>query len=340
MRVFLSILILAFFHVNLVAVYAQNASQYDSAPLLKQARISFESHDLQKGESLLEQWVQEERLAFPSGYTFGFDAASVAAENLDGQAAIEVITKLKDHFKLPEDLPLRQGVEAALLNAYIKAKQWSDGVQLVDEIQGEPKTNFVLNITVLNFNRALASSGKTNEAMRVSKQFFGGGTDVTDQVMPAGYWMQQNAETALMLNQQSNSLQILDNIEKTSPDYYRTNQIEIIMLKVSALENLAKFSEVARQLSMANDINQKDHPQLPPADQQLLQSRLKAYQRAGWLDDNYKTNQAQAYKPSPGSRPDPIIEKHFVLIRIIMLIVFLLPLPFFIFAAFKKRNSK
>jgi hypothetical protein len=79
---------------------------------------------------------------------------------------------------------------------------------------------------------------------------------------------------------------------------------------------------------------------MPPADQQLLQSRLKAYQRAGWLDDNYKTNQAQAYKPSPGSRPDPIIEKHFVLIRIIMLIVFLLPLPFFIFAAFKKRNSK
>jgi hypothetical protein len=142
-----------------------------------------------------------------------------------------------------------------------------------------------------------------------------------------------------MLNQQSNSLQILDNIEKTSPDYYRTNQIEIIMLKVSAFENLAKFSEVARQLSMANDINQKDHPQLPPANQQLLQSRLKAYQRAGWLDNNYKTNKAQAYMPVISGDKNGF-GNHLFIIRLIIFTVLLPPPLTMIFLAIKKRASK
>ena len=335
-RFILSVFILVLYHLKPTDAYAQKVSQFDSEPLLKQARISFESHDIQKAEIFLEQYIQEKKQAFPQGYTFGFEAATVAIENLDDKTSIEVVKKLKNDHLLPEDLMLREGIEAALLNAYTKSSLWSEGVQLIDEFQGREKTNFVLNATVLNFNRALASSGKNDEALHVSKQFFGDGAGVADQLKTAGYWMQQNAETAFMLNQPSNGLQILDNIEKISPEYFQANQISIIMLKVNILEQTAKYSEVAKQLALAHDLNQNGHSG-STSEQQLLEDRLKAYQRAGWLDDNYKANQVQVYRPTVSNKA---LGNYAFLVRLILVVVFLLPPLVIMFFAIKKRASK
>jgi hypothetical protein len=313
--------------------FAQKVSQYDTQPLLKQARLSFESHNLQEGESLLEEYIQTARQKFPMGYTFGFEAAEVADENLNDKEAVEVIKQIQKHYGLQSDLALRQGIDASLLKVYKKAGRWSDGTQLVNELVGEVKTNFILNITVLDFNRALASLGKTNEAVQVSKQYFGDGENVTDQVVPSGFWMQKNAETAFMLNQPDNSLQILNNIEKTSPEYYRTNQVAIILLKINALEQLAKYSEIARQLALANGLSQKGYP-VTSADQKLLQYRLKAYQRAGWLDGNYKANQEQLYiAPYPLNHRADII-------RLIILCTVIFPPLVVLLVIIKRRIIK
>lgn len=318
---------------------AQSVSQFDSEPLLKQARANFETNYVEGGEKLLNQYIREKKQAFPSGYTFGLEAATVASENLNTDTAIEVINDLKNHCSHPEDLMLQEGIEAALLNVYSKAHRWSDGMKLIEEIQRIPKTNFILNMAVFDFNRALLSSGEIIKAALVSKTFIGDGSEMNDTVMPVGFWMQQAAETAFLLNQPSNGLQTLTRISQVSPDYYQSNKISILMEMVTALERLNKPSEVAEQLATAYNASQKGYP-VTAADQDLLQNRLKTYQRAGWLDDNYKANPVQVSKPLPGPRLDSLSKNHIVLIRTIMFIVFLLSPCLIFFFAFKKRQSK
>lgn len=333
---FLWLLFLTLCHVTLTAALAQNDSQFDSEPLLKRARIIFETYNIREGENLLNQYIQEKRQAFPLGYTFGFEAAKVASENLDTATAIKVIGNLKRLYPRDDELMLREGIDAALLNLYTKTQHWSEGLKLIETIPSNQKTNFVINAAVFNFNRTLISIGKTNEAVAVSRGFLRDGAEMNDHVMPTGFWMRQAAETAFLSYNPSNALQILNKIEESSAEYYSSNRIGILMEKVTALEQLSKPSEIAKQLSLAYDLQQQGHP-ATAAEQGLLQNRLKAYQRAGWLDDNNNVNAIQAFKPLPGPRPLPAFETSIKPIRVVMLVAFLLTPLVIGFLAVKKR---
>ncbi len=279
-----------------LAACGQNFSQFDSEPLLAQARHHFSAGDNGKGEVLIFEYIREKRRVFPQGYTFGLEACTAVADVLNEQAAFSVIRRVRDGLHKPEDAALRAGVEAALLNCCTKFQRWDEGLQLIHELQFSPKTNFVLNVAVLDFSRMLVEAGKTNEVSRVLQQFYETVNETSDGVMPAGFWAHRAAETALSINQPSNSVKLLGKIEGCSPEYYKSNAISIHLLEISGYEKLSKIADVAKKLSLCHELKQKGYF-VSASDEDVLKLLLEAYRRAGWLDTNYRANSTQVYVP-------------------------------------------
>lgn len=279
-----------------LAACGQNFSQFDSEPLLAQARNHFSAGDNGKGEVLIFEYIREKRRAFPQGYTFGLEACTAVADLLNEQAAFSVIRRVRDGLHKPEDAALRAGVEAALLNCCTKFQRWDEGLQLIHEFQFLPKTNFVLNVAVLDFSRMLVEAGKTNGVLRVLREFYENVNETRDGVMPAGFWAHRAAETALSINQPSDSVAFLEKIKFHSPEYYNSNAISIHLLEVSGYDKLSKNAEVAKKISLCYELKKNGYFVSAP-EEDTLKHLLEAYRRAGWLDANYRANPTQVYVP-------------------------------------------
>ncbi len=264
---------------------AEKIYQYDTEPLLKQGRLSFEAGDIEQGESSLELYIRNKSLEFPDGITFGYEAAKVAGENLTSKAAIEVIERLRSRYLKADDEIMRWGIEAVLIDCYMKERLWAEGIEIIAQYRAVEKTNFLVNGAVFSFSRALASFGKTNEAIKVANDFFGDGKHVNDRVMPTGFWLEQNAQTAFIAQQYSNGLNMLDSIQQNFPEYYRSNLLGIVLRRVGVLEKLGHYSQVATQLQSAKNL--LDDPNFPVSDLRLLTNKLDAYKESGWLDDDF-----------------------------------------------------
>lgn len=312
-------------------------SQFDSEPLLAQARLCFSAGDNSKGEFLLFEYIKEKRRVFPQGYTFGLEACTAVADVLSAQAAISVIQRVRDVLQKPEDAALRAGVEAALLNCCTKFQRWDEGLQLIRELQFCPKTNFVLNVAVLDFSRMLVEAGKTNEVSRVLKQFYETANETRDGVMPAGFWAHRAAETALSINQPSNSVELLGKIEVHSPEYYNSNAISIHLLEISGYEKLSRIADVAKKLSLCHELKQKGYFVSAP-DEDALKLLLEAYRRAGWLDTNYRANSAQVYVP----RNPALIGRYpkVMVVRSVIIMMVLAPVVVIVLIGLRRRVQR
>jgi hypothetical protein len=288
--------------------------------------------DKVKGEALLEQYITDKKRDHPTGYTFGLHAARLAKENLDASSAIDVIGKLRNRYQQSGDIPLLEAVESGLLETFAKAKRWGDGIKLIEEVHLRGKTGVVINLAVYDFDHKLIQAGQTNEANYVLNIFFGGTNNTVDNVMPNGFWSQQAAETAMALHQPSNAIQMLNKIQPSSNDYIQTNQINIILTKIRALEELNKYPEAASLLSMAQQIARKGVP-IDPFDRETLENKTRSYQISGWLDKDYKANAYQTNGPKPVNVTTYIIRAVIALLIIAPILVFSLQL-------FKKHAQK
>ena len=135
-------------------------SDADIDPILREAILKFQAHDLGGGGKLLVQFVASRRAKYPDGYTFGFDAAEETQKHLTNSDAIAVISRFETNYLSAFDLRVREGIDAVLLQCYQKTGAWSAGTDLLTRYKGLKKNNYLLNLYALNFMRVMLVSGR------------------------------------------------------------------------------------------------------------------------------------------------------------------------------------
>lgn len=307
------------------AVLGEVSSQYDTEPLLKQARTCFQSPTgYEDGCNLLEQYVREQQDKFPEGYTFGFEAAKVALENLSFQQAVEVIEELSLRFKSDKDKPIQEGLSASLLEAYANTQQWTNAMKVMKQLYDTERTNFLLNMSVFSFGNNLVIKGQTNEAKEVLTSYFCTTNNIIDGVAPNGFWMEQAAGLAFQLKEKEIGFQLLDNIEKKYPEYCKDNQIHHILMRINALREINENKEIAKWVALAYKLKQEGYT-VSATDKDVFENDLKAYRSAGWLNEENHANEEQVYTPPPLPWSTIIFMCFFIAFLISPAIIFIFP---------------
>ncbi|NCC60920.1 MAG: hypothetical protein EOM12_08250 [Verrucomicrobiae bacterium] len=289
-------------------VLGEVSSQYDTEALLKQARTSFQSSTgYEDGCNLLEQYIREQQDKFPEGYTFGFDAAKVAMENLGSQQAVEIIEKLSLRFKSDKDKPIQEGLNASLLEAYANAQQWTNAMKVMKQLYDTERTNFLINMSVFSFGNNLVINGQTNEAKEVLTSYFCTTNKNIDGVAPNAFWMEQAANLAFQLKEKEIGFQLLDNIERNYPEYCKDNQIHHIIMRINALREINENKEIAKWVALAYQLKQEGYT-VSDVDKDVFENDLKAYHSAGWLNEENQANEEQVYTPpTPPRHPYRVV---------------------------------
>lgn len=69
--------------------------------------------------------------------------------------------------------------------------------------------------------------------------------------------LQSAAETAFLTTNQTRGFEILNEIEKSFPEYYEMNRIRFLLLEALALEEMGRYPETALRLTMIHDWMQR-----------------------------------------------------------------------------------
>lgn len=298
--------------------------------LLAEAAACFRSNQFEKAESLIVEYVRNQKEKHPAGYTFGFDAAKAMQENLNNELALIAISGMRKHFLEEEDRPILQGVEAALLDSYAKTELWSEAVRLVEENAHEQKTNFLMNMSVFQLNKTLLAAGKTNETAAILQSYYGGSNLVTDPHMPVGFWMESAAETAFSLQKPAWGFELLSKIESSFPEHYQSNQVRFLLMEVYALEEMKDPKNAAQKLSQAHELVEEGAP-AGVIEKEAIQSKLSSYRKSGWLNESKRPVPRQLRSRAEASK-----KSDFLMYTVGSL--FILPLFYFTALRLKKRK--
>lgn len=255
-------------------------------PVLQRAFLSFEAHDLDGGGKLLVQFVASKKAEYTNGYTFGFDAAEETLKHLTNSDAITVISRFATNYTSAADLPIKEGIDAVLLQCYVKADDWSAGTGLLTSYKGLKKSNYLLNLYALNFIREMIVSGQTNSANTSSRSYFGDWSNIDDAVQPVGYWLSSWADTEVMAGDTHKNLEVLSLVQRASPDYFKSNEVSIILKQVAGFEEIKQISSIQPLLARAFKLQKEGLP-LSEFDRQQLKHKLEFYQKSDYLDTDY-----------------------------------------------------
>lgn len=142
--------------------------------------------------------------------------------------------------------------------------------------------------------------------------------------------LQSAAETAFLTTNQTRGFEILNEIEKSFPEYYEMNRIRFLLLEALALEEMGRYPEAALRLTMIHDWMQKGS-RAGLIERQSIRAKLESYQKSGWLDADYRAVPEQIRKPAPPSK-----KKNFLGYTIGSLLI----LPIFFATVFYSRKKK
>ena len=113
--------------------------------------------------------------------------------------------------------------------------------------------------------------------------------------------LQAAAETAFLATNQTRGFEILNEIEKTFPDYYEANRVRFLLLEVHALDQMGQYPEAARKLSLIHDLMQKGAP-VGVIEKEFFRAKAADYQKSGWLDADYRAAREPIRKPAAQSK--------------------------------------
>ncbi|HQC43075.1 MAG TPA: hypothetical protein PLV91_06355 [Verrucomicrobiota bacterium] len=142
--------------------------------------------------------------------------------------------------------------------------------------------------------------------------------------------LQSAAETAFLTTNRARGFEILNEIEKSFPEYYEMNRIRFLLLEALALEEMGRYPDAAQKLAMIHDRMQKG-AQAGLIERESIRTRLENYQKSGWLDAEYRALPEQLRKPAPPSK-----KKNFLGYTIGSLLI----LPIFFAAVFYSRKKR
>ncbi len=142
--------------------------------------------------------------------------------------------------------------------------------------------------------------------------------------------LQSAAETAFLTTNQTRGFEILNEIEKTFPNYYEANRVRFLLLEVHALNQMAQYPEAAQKLSQIHDVMQKGVP-FGVIEKEFFLAKAADYQKLGWLDADYRAAREPIRKPAAPSK-----KKNFLGYTIGSLLI----LPIFLIAVFHSRRKR
>ena len=142
--------------------------------------------------------------------------------------------------------------------------------------------------------------------------------------------LQSAAETAFLTTNQTRGFEILNEIEKTFPDYYEANRVRFLLLEVHAFNQMGQHPEAAQKLSLIHDLMQKGFP-VVVIEKEFFQAKAADYQKLGWLDADYRPAREPLQKPAAPSK-----KKNFLGYTIGSLLI----LPIFLIAVFHSRRKR
>ncbi|MCK9315591.1 MAG: hypothetical protein M0Q48_05555 [Verrucomicrobia bacterium] len=142
--------------------------------------------------------------------------------------------------------------------------------------------------------------------------------------------LQSAAETAFLTTNQIRGFEILNEIEKTFPDYYEANRVRFLLLEVHALNQMGQHPEAAQKLSLIHDLMQKGFP-VGVIERDFFQAKAADYQKLGWLDADYRAAREPIRKPGAPSK-----KKNFLGYTIGSLLI----LPIFFIIVFYSRKKR
>lgn len=142
--------------------------------------------------------------------------------------------------------------------------------------------------------------------------------------------LQSAAETAFLTTNQTRGFEILNEIEKTFPDYYEANRVRFLLLEIHALDRMEQHPEAAQKLSLIHDLMQKGAP-VGPIEKEFFRAKAADYQKSGWLDADGRASREPLRKPAAPSR-----KKNFLGYTIGSLLI----LPLFFIVIFYSRKKR
>lgn len=142
--------------------------------------------------------------------------------------------------------------------------------------------------------------------------------------------LQSAAETAFLATNQTRGFEILNEIEKTFPDYYEANRVRFLLLEVHALDRMGQHPEAAQKLSLIHDLLQKGAP-VGPIEKEFFRAKAADYQKSGWLDADGRAAREHIRKPAAPSK-----KKNFLGYTIGSLLI----LPIFFIVIFYSRKKR